>query len=92
MIGDRKFASIVQQFLHEYREIMIDYIKIVAPYEEDPNGPHPRVRVWQNNRPLRFKMAEAQMPANIKNFYLFKLRFAPHFRYTNCMVLGNKIS
>jgi hypothetical protein len=78
-IGDRKFASIVQPFLHEYRDIMIDYIKIVAPYEEDPSG-HPRVRTWQNDRLLRFEMAEAQMPANIKNFDYLELRFA----------LGNK--
>jgi hypothetical protein len=79
-IGDRKFASIIQKFLHEYGEIMIDYIKIVAPYEEDPSGPHPRVRAWQNDRALRFEMAEAQMPANIKTFDYLELRFA----------LGNK--
>jgi hypothetical protein len=78
-IGDRKFASIVQKFLHEYGEIMIDYIKIVAPYEEDPDGPHPRVRTYQqNNRPLRFEMAETQMPANIKNFDYLELRFGMH--------------
>jgi hypothetical protein len=84
MIGDRKFASIVQKFLHEYGEITIDRIEIVAPYEKDPDGPYPRVRVWQNDFPLRFKMAEAQMPANIKTFKRFKLRFATHdtvFRY-----------
>jgi hypothetical protein len=79
MIGDRKFASIIQKFLHVYGEITIDRVKIVAPYEEDPNGPHPRVRAWQNNRPLRFEMAEVQMPANIKNFNKFELRFATHF-------------
>jgi hypothetical protein len=78
MIGDRKFGSIVQKFLHEYGEIMIDDIEIVAPYEEDPSG-HPRVRTWQNNRPLRFEMAETQMPANIKNFNDLNLRFATHF-------------
>jgi hypothetical protein len=75
MIGDRKFGSIIQKFLHAYREIKIDHIEIVAPYEEDPSG-HPRVRVQQNHSPLRFEMAEAQMPANIKSFHLFKLRFA----------------
>jgi hypothetical protein len=83
-IGDRKFASIIQKFLHEYGEIMIGCIEIVAPYEEDPSGPHPRVRAVQNYRPLRFEMAEAQMPANIKNCDLFELRFAPH-----CLILGN---
>jgi hypothetical protein len=72
MIGDRKFASIVQKFLHEYGEITIDCIEIVAPYEEDPIGPHPRVRAWR----LRYEMAETQMPANIKNFAYFELRFA----------------
>jgi hypothetical protein len=77
MIGDRKFSPIVQKFLHEYGEIMIDCIEIVAPYDEDPDG-HPRVRVLQNNRPLRFEMAKAQMPPNIKNFKSFKLRFATH--------------
>jgi hypothetical protein len=78
MIGDRKFGSIVQKFLHEYGEISIDRIRIVAPYEEDPNG-LPRVRAWQNNRPMRFEMAETQMPANIKNVHFFLLRFAPMF-------------
>jgi hypothetical protein len=64
---------------------MIHHIQIVAPFE-DPSG-HPRVRTFQNNRPIRFEMAEAQMPANIKNFDLFELRFAfcnPLFsRYPN---------
>jgi hypothetical protein len=79
-IGDRKFASIIQKFLHEYGEIMIDYIQIVAPYEEDPDGPHPRVRAWQNHSALRFEMADVEMPVNIKNFKYLELRFAPHFR------------
>jgi hypothetical protein len=79
MIGDRKFASIIQKFLHEYGEITINYIEIVAPYEEDPSpsGPHPRVRVWRNHSQLRFEMAETQMPANIKKFNYLELRFAP---------------
>jgi hypothetical protein len=85
LIGDRKFASIVQPFLHEYSEITIEDIEIVAPFE-DPSG-HPRVRVRQNNRPLRFEMAETQMPANIKNFTKIELRFATHFHYTNCLIL-----
>jgi hypothetical protein len=71
MFGDRKLASIIQRFLHEFGEITIDNIEIVAPYEEDPNG-HPRVRARQ----LRFEMAETQMPANIKSFNCFRLRFA----------------
>jgi hypothetical protein len=75
-IGDRKFGSIIQKFLHEYREIKLVGIHIVAPYAEDPSG-HPRVRIWQNNRPtLRFEMAEAQIPANIKSFQFVVLRFA----------------
>jgi hypothetical protein len=79
-IGDRKFASIIQKFLHQYGEITIDRIQIVAPYEEDPNGPHPRVRAWKDYpTPLRFEMAEAQMPANINNFNKFELRFAIYF-------------
>jgi hypothetical protein len=76
-IGDRKFASIVQPFLHEYGEITINRIEIVAPYEEHPDG-HPRVRTWQNNRPLRFEMAQTQMPANI-NFNNLDLRFSINF-------------
>jgi hypothetical protein len=71
MIGDRKFASIVQKFLHNYGEITIGHIGIVAPYKEDPNG-HPRVRARQ----LRFEIAEAQMPANTTNFKCLELRFA----------------
>jgi hypothetical protein len=79
MIGDRRFASIVQKFLHEYGEISIDRIEIVAPYKEDPScHPRPRVRALQNNRPLRFEMAETQMPANIINFDKIELRFAFH--------------
>jgi hypothetical protein len=87
-IGDRKFALLVQKFLHQYGEIRIDCIQIVAPYEEDPSG-HPRVRTWQNNRPLRlrFEMAETQMPANIKNFNDFELKFA-----NNIFSLSNKES
>jgi hypothetical protein len=85
-IGDRKFASILQKFLHAYGEIMIAEIEIVAPYEEDPSG-HPRVRrTWQNRSPLRFEMAESQMPTNIKNFNSFELRFATNIfflLYTN---------
>jgi hypothetical protein len=87
MIGDRKFGSIVQRFLHEYGEITIDCIQIVAPYEEDTRGPYPLVRAWQNKRPLRFEMAEVQMPANIKNFDYLELRFAP-----NIFPLSNKES
>jgi hypothetical protein len=87
-IGDRKFGSIIQKFLHEYGEITIDYIQIVAPYEEDPDGPHPRLRVLQNNRPLRIKIAETQMPANIKKFNKFELRFATHifplYKFFDC--------
>jgi hypothetical protein len=78
MIGNRKFGSIIQKFLHEYGEIKINCIQIVAPYEEDPSGAQPRVRAKQNNRPLRFEMAEAQMPANIKTFNYLDLRFATH--------------
>jgi hypothetical protein len=77
-IGDRKFGSIAQKFLHEYGEITINYIEVVGPYAEDPSG-HPWVRKVQYNRLLRFNMAEAQMPGNIKNFDNFELRFAPHF-------------
>jgi hypothetical protein len=79
-IGDRKFASIVQPFLHKYGEITIDDIEIVAPYEEDLNGGRPRVQAWKNNRPtMIFEMAETQMPANIKTFDKLELRFATHF-------------
>jgi hypothetical protein len=89
-IGDRKFGSIIQKFLHEYREIMIGDIEIVAPYE-DPSG-HSRVRVLQNNSWLRFEMAEAQMPANMKNFKSFKLRLATHYIFVkNSLTWGNKI-
>jgi hypothetical protein len=94
MIGDRKFAEIVQRFLHKYREIMIGDIEIVAPYEEDPTGPHPLVQAWQYRPLLRFEMAEAEMPENIKNFNLFVLRFAPQFiRYKSLIVTsGNEMS
>jgi hypothetical protein len=94
-IGDRKFAAIVQPFLHEYKEITIVEIEIVAPYKEDPDDPHPRVRVWQrqNHRHLRIKMAEAQMPTNIKTMHLLHLRFATHIfpLYIKCLILENLI-
>jgi hypothetical protein len=32
-------------------------------------------------------MAEAEMPSNIKSFDEFELRFAPHFRYKNCLMI-----
>jgi hypothetical protein len=74
-IGDRRFASIVQKFLHEYREITIDRILIVR----DPNGP--RVLVWQNvtKTHVLIELADAQMPANITNFNYMNLRFAHTF-------------
>jgi hypothetical protein len=76
-IGDRKFASIVQKFLHEYGEITIGQIDIVPPYEEDLlSGHRPRVRALQHYSPSSIRMAKAQMPANIKNFIYFELRFA----------------
>jgi hypothetical protein len=88
MIGDRKFGSILQKFLHKYGEITIGDIEIVAPYEEDPSGSRPRIRLWQNHSLLRFEMAEAQMPANIKHFDNFELRFAPHnLSLSNCVIL-----
>jgi hypothetical protein len=75
-IGDLRFGSIVQKFLHGYGEITIGPIDIVGPYEEH----HPRVHKWKNNRPLvRIQITEAQMPANIKNFNELELRFAIHF-------------
>jgi hypothetical protein len=76
-IGDRKFGSIVQKFLNEYKKIKIAGILIVAPYKEDSSG-HPQVRAWQNNGSMRFEMAETQMPTNIKTFDFLSLRFATH--------------
>jgi hypothetical protein len=75
-IGDRKFASIIQKFLHEYGEIALDIIEIVPPYEQHPSDSRPRVRVWQNGRQVRVQMAETPMPANITNFGMLELRFA----------------
>jgi hypothetical protein len=71
-IGDLRFASILQKFLHEYREIAIHRIEIL----HDPTGP--RVQAWRNDTETyeRSKMADAQMPANITNFNDLTLRFA----------------
>jgi hypothetical protein len=57
---------------------MSEYRKIAAPCEEYPGGPH--VIVWQNETrtQLRIQMAETPMPANIKNFGYFQLRFATY--------------
>jgi hypothetical protein len=80
-IGDRRFASIVQKFLHEYREITINDIEIVAPSCFYPEGPH--VETWH----AISKLAEAQMPANITNFKDLDLRFAhPFFCFTNYLI------
>jgi hypothetical protein len=91
-IGDRRFAAIVQPFLHEYGQISLDKIfAIVAPYEEHPSDPGPRVRVWHQDpedvdedgdvadHVLRVKMANVPMPENIKNFKSLGLRLAPTF-------------
>jgi hypothetical protein len=82
-IGDRRFASIVQPFLHEYGQISLDKIwSIVAPYYEHPSDPCPRVRVCHDDLEdgeqlvERVKMADVPMPANIKNFESLGLRFA----------------
>jgi hypothetical protein len=76
-IGDIKFASIVQKFLHEYHsEIALDIFEILPPYEQHPNDSWPRVRVWQNGSQVRVKMADAPMPANIANFGMLSFRFA----------------
>jgi hypothetical protein len=82
-IGDRKFASIVQAFLHEYGQISLDKIwDIVAPYEEHPSDCYPRVRICHEEdmevaqQVLRVKMADVPMPANIENFESLGLRFA----------------
>jgi hypothetical protein len=74
-IGDRKFASIAEKFLHQYREIALDIFDIIPPYEQHPIDSRPRVRAWQNYRQVRVKMADAPMPANIKNFGMMSLRF-----------------
>jgi hypothetical protein len=85
-IGDRRFAAIVQPFLHEYGQISLDKIwSIVAPYEEHPSDPGPRVRVCHDDLEdgeqlvERVKMADVPMPANIKNFETLGLRFPQTF-------------
>jgi hypothetical protein len=84
-IGNRQFATIIQTFLHEYGQFTLDKIKIIRPYDEHPsdNG-CPRVRVWQKqmHRFVRVKLADAQVPKNIANFKLIKLRFAALFKQT----------
>jgi hypothetical protein len=76
--GNRQFAKIVQTFLHEYGQIKLDSIAIVRPFVEHPNGGL-RVRVKYMDSWLRFKLADSQIPANIKDFKTVKLRFAPFF-------------
>jgi hypothetical protein len=74
-IGDRKFTSIAQAFLHEYGQIIIEHIEIVAPYVEHPSDCRPRVRAWKKHCPWRVKLADAQMPANVKHINSLLLRF-----------------
>jgi hypothetical protein len=77
LIGNRRFASIVQTFLHKYvRQITLRPINLTEmAMKMAIQGT--RVILWRKNRWGReeFPVADGPMPENITNFESIKLRF-----------------
>jgi hypothetical protein len=85
-IGDRRFAGIVQPFLHNYREITLGNIRIdrPRPKKEDASG-RLDLRAWPKSTEWYHQgghenlvLPDMEMPINIKDFLMIRLRFAPH--------------
>jgi hypothetical protein len=79
-IGNRRFASILQGFLHKYiQQITLPKINISKRTNEDENAPpKARVNLWHNDRwgSEELPLADWPMPENNTNFESIKLRFA----------------
>jgi hypothetical protein len=81
-VGDRKFAAIIQSFLHGYREITLGNIQINRPRPKDVSGrlyvrawPKTGVRYYQG-RQANLVLPDVEMPTNIKDFLMIQLGFA----------------
>jgi hypothetical protein len=81
-VGDRKFAAILQPFLHNYREITLGYIRIDRPGPKDASGrlnvrAWPKFTVWYDQgEHANLVLPNVEMPANTKDFLMIKLGFA----------------
>jgi hypothetical protein len=80
-VGDRKFAAIIQPFLHNYREITLGNIRIKRPRPKakDASG-RLDVLAWPKSitewRHRNKVLPDVEMPEKIKDFLLIRLRFA----------------
>jgi hypothetical protein len=78
-IGNRRFASILQGFLHKYvRQITLRSINVQETTNENAKDhPKARMNLWQKYRWGReeFPVANWAMPENIINFEAIQLRF-----------------
>jgi hypothetical protein len=79
-IGNRRFATIVQTFLHKYvRQITLGGINLIETKKGDENdhSSKARVNLWQKYRWGReeFPLADGPMPENITDFQAIQLRF-----------------
>jgi hypothetical protein len=83
-IGDRKFAAILQSFLHNYRGITLGNIRIKRPRPKgkDASG-RLNVRAWpkstkwhRRDGQKNLALPDVEMPKNIKNFLMIQLGFA----------------
>jgi hypothetical protein len=85
-IGNRRFASILQGFLHKYlQQITLPPINISKTTNEDANDPPKAiVNLWHSKKwgTEELPLADWPMPENITNFESIKLRFV---RYYNCL-------
>jgi hypothetical protein len=65
-IGDRRFARIIQAFLHEHGEITLGKMVIIPPRRSVPSD-RPMVKGWP--------LPDWPMPGNIKNFEAIDFKF-----------------
>jgi hypothetical protein len=87
-VGNRRFASIVQTFLHKYvRQITLRPINVLETTNGSANADgndHSKARVisWKSYRLGReeFPVADWPMPENITNFESIQLRFVEFYR------------
>jgi hypothetical protein len=75
-VGDRKFAVILQSFLHNYGQITLDNIWIGRPRPKDRRL---YVRSWSKSYDrihANLELPDVELPKNIKNFLMIELGFA----------------
>jgi hypothetical protein len=73
----RKFAALLQSFLHNYRAITLGNIRIKRPRPKDASG-RLVVRAWPkwHHRCKHQVLPDVEMPKNIKDFLMIQLGFA----------------